>query len=170
MKRIMSNSIDLKNKITNWLLEEGISVNQIPDTVNEFRLRINNAGYFLDILKEKESKRLICYGTISFHENTVKALSKLNKKGKADFLNALHLELTKLKPGYSFQSSDNENISTVTIDQLVYLEDLTKTLLMDALISVRKSLHLVNIFSISKLDIDFSVPSGTTENKLPGMG
>jgi len=166
----MSNDNEMKNKITNWLLEEGITFTQVPDDAVEFRLRATYGGYFIDIVKEKGMKRLVCVGNLAFHEKAIQAYAKLpNKKARTEFRYDLLLKLTKLPPGCSIQpTSEIDTICSIVIDHLTFLDELNKTFFMRSMQSVAKSLHIANLFSLKTFGVDVMMPNSSSGTS-PGV-
>jgi hypothetical protein len=172
MKRSdMSNNDELKNKITNWLLEESITFSQVPDEAVDFRLRINFGGYFIDLLKLKGMKRLATVGNLAFHEKTIMTFARLTKKEKHQFLSDLYLKLIRLRSGFSIQPvqpQEIETIASILIDDVIFLDDLTKTSLFDSIMNVKRSMMLANFASTRLLNIDLSTQNSSINTA--GMG
>src|SRR5437016_782538 len=96
----IDNKNELKNKLTNWLLEEGVTVTQLPDENSEFRLQVTY-GYIIDVVKLKGVPRLVSTARLSYaDENSQKALSKLSKKEKTKLGYDMQNELTKFPVEY----------------------------------------------------------------------
>ena len=164
----MSNNNELKNRITNWILEEGATFSQTPDENVEFRLRVN-WGYVIDVVKEKGRNRIGNTSMLGFQEEkVVKAFNKLTKKEKADFFNNLQSELVKFPIRFVINPPTLDRLDSVFFDHHVYLEDLTKTKLFNSIELVRRCMVFLSLFATNRLQIDMTSPN-TSDNKA-GVG
>lgn len=165
----LDNKNELKNKLTNWLLEEGVTVTQIPDESVEFRLQVT-WGYIIDVVKLKGIPRLVSTAKLSFADETSqKAYSKLTKKEKTKFGYELQNELTKFPIGYTVNPNATfDKFESVDFHHNVYIEDLTKTAFMNSIDTIRRSMVCLNGLCNNSLDIEANIPK-SSDNKA-GVG
>lgn len=167
-RKIMSNGTGLKTQVQDWVVEEGITVSQIPDDTVEFRLRAAFGGYFIDIVKEKNMKRVVCVANLAFHEKVIQGYGKLTtKKAKSEFRYDLQIELVKLRPGINIQPAEIDTLSSIIIDDATYLDELGKPSIMRSIQYVAKSLHIANILTVKRFEVDFTTPNASSVS--PGV-
>jgi hypothetical protein len=160
----MSSNSELKSKITNWILEEGATCSQAQDENVEFRLHVT-WGYVVDVVKEKGFNRIINSANLGFQEEkVVKAFTKLSKKEKREFFFDLQTNLAKFPIGYTINPNTLERLDSVVFSHTVYVEDLTKTALMESIDLIRRSMHFTSVFATNKLEIDLTSPN-TSDSK-----
>lgn len=166
----MSVSEDLKNKITNWFLEESVTFSQVPDETVDFRLRTNYGGYIIDVVKLKGLKRIVSMGNMAFHEKVITAFARLSKKEKHQFLSDLYLKLVNLRAGFSIQPpqpQEIETIASILIDDGIFVDDMTKSSFFDSLLTVKRSMIIANFGSTRLLNVDLSTQTNPNN---AGMG
>lgn len=161
----IDNKNELKNKLTNWLLEEGVTVSQLPDENAEFRLQVT-WGYLIDVVKLKGIPRLVATARLSFtDEVSQKAFSKLTKKDKSKFSYEIQNEMTKFPIGYGINPSPTlDKFESVDFHYNLYVEDLTKTAFMTSIDVIRRSMVCLNGICNNKLDIEINLPK-PSDNK-----
>ena len=168
MKRgLMSDNNELKNKITNWIIEEGATYSQSPDEDAEFRL-IVNWGYDIDVIKEKTRQSLLSTSAWGFHDvKSVKAFSKLTKKQRLGFFYDLETELLKFPIAYDIEPDTFEKLDAITFYHRVYLEDLTKSEFFNSLYLITRCKNFTRLFVTNKLDLDMDAPD--TDDRKAGV-
>jgi hypothetical protein len=155
-ERSMMDNNELKSKLTKWMLEEGVTYSQIPDPDVEFRLSVT-WGFVIEIVKAKELPRLISTASFSM-ESGNDAFKKLSDEEKREFFTDLRIHLLQFPIGYTFYPETLDALQSVVVNQIVYLEDLTKTALIESLDVIRRSMALVRVFSTHRLNLDVPKP------------
>lgn len=165
----IDNKNELKNKLTNWLLEEGVTVTQIPDENVEFRLQVT-WGYVIDVVKLKGIPRIVATAKLGFtDEISQKAFSKLTKKDRTKMSYEIQNELTKFPIGYAINPNViTDKFESVDFHYNLYIEDLTKTTFMTSIDVIRRSMVCLNGICNNKMDIETNIPK-PSDNKA-GVG
>lgn len=146
----MSTDADLKLKIRRWLEEEGVIVKEIEHRESDFRFVLNNAfgiGLIIDITKPKGKSFLVNGTEIKNSTEIQQKFSGLTEIEKFEFLELLKRDL--LTQGIDFGLANG--IEYITITHTLYIEDLSRTLFMDSVKSVRNA----TTFAISTLIEEF---------------
>ena len=162
----LSENNELKNKITSWILEEGVTVKQVPDEGSEFRLQVS-WGYFIDIVKLKGIPRIVSTARLSYtDENSQKSIAKLTKKDKIKIGLEVNKELTKFPIGFAINpDASYDKFESIDIHNNLYLEELTKTALFESVDLVRRALVCFNAILVNRLDIEAIETPKTSDNK-----
>ncbi len=167
----MSNPVDIRSKITNWLLEEGISHTLSPSDPNfDFIIRVDKIydTLFANISKEKGRERIYISITLNYQdEQSRKAYKKLNEKMKPDFYYELKTGLLGFTVEYNIDSNASE-LNSVLIQKPVYVEDMTKSSFMNTYNMFRDALVFLVLCTTKYFSIDTSPTQ--TQPRPPGMG
>lgn len=159
MRQVMNNNDELKNKITNWMLEEGGACSQINDPNVDFRLRIK-WGYTMDVVKAKGLKRIVYTADLSFEaEDFSKVFKKLSDEEKREFLADLRIHLSKFPMDYTIHPETVDSLESISFSRPAYLEDIiTKTSFMESLDVIYRGMNLASIFCTRRLNLDTPKP------------
>jgi hypothetical protein len=171
-RQTMSNGNNIRGKITNWLLEEGLTHTLNPNEDFDFVIRVSEVydTLFADISKEKGRERIYFSINLTYQdEQTQKAYSKLSKKDKNDFHFNLRVGLLNFGVEYNIQPATIDEFNSVLIQKPVYLEDMTKSSFMNGFNTFRDALVFLTLFTNKHLSSETS-PSQSKAPQPPGMG
>lgn len=150
---------ELKTTIKSWLEEEGVKVFEVTNPLSDFKIVLDNA-FGLDLVIEitKPKNKLFLINGVKLHitPEIQKGFSSLNAIEKFEFLEYLKREL--MSQGVDFNLSSK--MDDLTIVSFVYLEDLSRTLFMNSIKSVRNSATI----AISTLLEKFSLTKNPTSH------
>lgn len=149
-----------KQKVYNWLAEEGMFRKEVDDTKAAFHFGINypvGSPYHIEIVKPRDMKDGILVVSIlrvaPSHRN---ALAKLSSEKRKPLLHELKLRLLSRRPGFSVK--ENDGVWDAVQFQMRLLHDnLTKTTLMEAIDEVFRSM----LFVIWTFGHNFGIPTGS---------
>lgn len=167
----MSNTNNVRGKITNWLLEEGLAHTLTPNENFDFVIRVTNVfgAFYVDISKEKGRERIYFSINLGYQdEPTQKAFSKLTPKEKEDLHYNLRLGIMNYGVEYNFQPPNFQELHTVILQNPVFLEDMTKTNFMNGFYSIRNAIAFLTL-SIGRYVSNETSPS-QSKIQPPGMG
>lgn len=151
----MLNIEELKTKIKSWLEEEGIKISEVTNQSSDFQIVLDNVfglGLVIETTKPKNKSFLINGIKIHNTPEIQKGFSLLNTLEKFEFLEYLKREL--LSQGVDFNLS--KKMDDLTIASFVYLEDLTRTLFMNSIKSIRNSATIVISILLEKFSLSES--------------
>ena len=155
-ERNMTDYNALKNTITNWMIEEGIQYSEITDPDVEFRLSVT-WGFVIDVVKPKGLHRLVSTASLA-SESGNDAFKKLSDEEKNEFFTDLQIHLLKFPISFTIYPQTLDALESIVFHHAVFLEDLTKTALIESLDVIRRSMSLVRIFSIHRVGPDTPKP------------
>lgn len=166
----MFDEMNLKSKISSWLEEEDINISEVVNPQSEFQLILENAfglGLVIDIAKPKNKSFLINAMKIKYPSQMKESFSLLSPIQKFKFLEMIKRNLLELNVDFTI-SSEMDHLDIVNY---VYLEDLTRTVFMNSLKSIRNA----GTITISLLTEEFSLirtptPHHTHSNMISPYG
>ena len=167
----MSNNNSLKNKINDWLIEEGFTVAQRKVPKTDFVLQITDLmgkGGHVTVAKNEGQERLVVYVGIGLADPKFKLrYSKYKKQEKLDFLADFKMDLLKMGFDYGFRPQQNhlDNLDGVTLSLTAYIEGLTKPQFMDVVNRVK----LGGFYVLTLISKKFG-SGGLPESSSPGVG
>jgi hypothetical protein len=151
---------EIKKKIKSWLEEEGVKVSEAANPSYDFKIVLENA-FGLDLVIEitKPKNKLFLVNGVKLHitPEIQKGFSSLNTIKKFEFLEHLKRELLGQSVDFNLSSTMDE----LVIVHFVYLEDLSRTIFMNSIKSVRNSATI----SISTLLEKFSLSNNPTPHR-----
>lgn len=150
----MLDAKDLKNKLKDWLMTDGLPVSEAKNDYADFQFILSNAfglGFVIDIAKPKNKPILAFAMQLLNPPQIQQGFSSLGDIEKTKLLEGLKRELLKLGVDYNI----SDDMKVVTIINHLYVEDISHTLFMESLKLVRNASLIV----ISTLSEQFA--SGT---------
>ena len=152
----MSENEILKDKLVNWLQDEGFQVSLRASQPNaDFSLRIDNAfgiGYIVNVFKHTGKSILTTVITLLQPPEVQELFASIDEKERLRFIEGLKRELLKIGADFNIPY----DIGRIAILRVLYVEDLTRTSFIDGIRKVRDGA----IFIVSSLSQ--KIPSGTT--------
>jgi len=130
----------MREKVKHWLIEEGIFKTEVPDDnadwhfVVEFPIGSNQIS---DIIKLKGRDLVVVVSGIILAEHHYKALHSLPKEKKRNLIFKWKMDLLFRKAEFRMLP-DAENIRQIEFQVPIYVEELTKPKLMEALREIFK--------------------------------
>jgi len=125
----------MREKVKQWLIEEGIFKTEVPDDnadwhfVVEFPIGSNQIS---DIIKVKGRDLVVVVSGIILAEHHYKALHSLPKEKKKNLIFKWKMDLLFRKAEFRMLP-DAENLRQIEFQVPIYIEELTKPKLMEAL-------------------------------------
>lgn len=169
----MSKSVKLSNeaakwkqKIYDWLAEEGMFRKEVDDPKAGFHFGINypvGSPYHIEIVKPRDMKDgVLVISVIRVAPSQKTALSKLSPEKRKSITHDLKLQLLSRRPGFSVK--ENEGVWDAVQFQVRLLDDnLSKTSLLEAIDDVFRSM----LFVIWTFGHHFGLP--TDQQHQPGF-
>lgn len=132
---------DIKNKIFQWLSEEGFSPAEVEDQNTYFNFRINAGNQPLNIVQEINRKDSVIVGI--YQALAQDLLNKLDDKKKSDYAwNAISILLSNNEIGdFALQPNPPNDLKVIFItSKRIFYDALTKDRLMSAITTVTKTI------------------------------
>ncbi len=130
----------MQENVKRWLIEEGIFKSEIPDENADWHYVVEfpaNSGQISDIIKLKGRDIIVVVSGVILAEHHYKALHSLPKEKKKKLIFKWKMDLLFRKAEFRMLP-DAENIRQVEFQIPIYLEELTKPKLMEALREIFK--------------------------------
>ncbi len=155
-----------KQKVYDWLAEEGMFRKEVDDPKASFHFGINypvGSPYHIEIVKPRDMKDgLLIVSILRVAPSHQTALAKLSVEKRKPLIHDLKLHLLQRRPGFSVK--ENEGVWDVVQFQVRLLDDtLSKTSLLEAVDDVFRSMLMV----IWTFGHNFGVP--TDQQPQPGF-
>lgn len=134
----------VRERVRQWISEEGNTVTLVDDPQCRFNLEVaNQVGLRFNVFQPNVSRDgVLVIGKIEVDQATRQNLSGLDSSERNEFLWDLKFDL--LKSHFTFNMQPNgENPQFIIIQEVVYLDDLTKGKLIGALQHVNDGMLLV---------------------------
>lgn len=144
----MSNSDSIETNIRNWLLGMGFSISQVQqqDPNVEFNLGIANAfetGIAINVVKVRNQPMIMTGVGIGIDPIHQQAFSALENREKSDYIFEIQKNLLFFGVDFNFLPNVT-NPQQIAISHSIYVEDITRTSLMESLKTVRNAgLYLI---------------------------
>ena len=166
IKKTNSGTNEWKQKVYEWLAEEGMFRKEVDDKKSAFHFGINypvGSPYHIEVVKPRDMKDGILIVSVlrvaPSHQN---ALAKLAPEKRKPLIHELRLRLLARRPGFSVK--ENDGVWDVVQFQVRLLQDtLSKTTLLEAIDEVFRSM----LFVIWTFGHNFGVP--TDQQQQPGF-
>lgn len=140
--------MDSKEEIKGWFALDHVETSEVKNDLADFQLVLKNVfglGFAINIAKPKDNSILQIVMKLESPKVIQDGFASLTGAEKLQHVEELKMELLKLDVDYEISA----NLDSVTIADVVYLEDMTRTIFMDALRSVRNA-ALVTISILSR--------------------
>ncbi|MDI9645781.1 MAG: DUF2299 family protein [Archaeoglobales archaeon] len=133
--------MDLVEKVKNWLVDEGIYKDRIPDDTAKVHFLAEippNSQQMIDIIFPKNREDMIIIGSgIKLADEHYKALMTLKKEKREEILWEMRFTLLFLETGFQIlPSAEDPQIFNFTRE--IYADGLNKNLFMDAIKQVHR--------------------------------
>jgi hypothetical protein len=136
----------MKEIVRDWLIQEGILKAEVPDENAEWHFVVEfppNSGQVSDVVKVKDRDLVLVVSGIVLSEKHYKALHSLPKEKKRNIIFRWKMDLLFRKAEFRM-IPDAENVRQIEFQVPIYVEELTKPVLMDALREVfRCKLYII---------------------------
>jgi hypothetical protein len=164
--KLTTDTAKLKQKIYDWLAEEGMFRKDVDDSKARFHFGINypvGSPYHIEIVKPRDMKDgILIVSVLRVAPSHKTALAKLSPEKRKPLIHDLKLLLLSRRPGFSVK--ENEDVWDAVQFQVRLLEDkLSKTSLLEAIDEVFRSM----LFVIWTFGHHFGVP--TEQQQQPGF-
>jgi hypothetical protein len=140
----------MMNKVKDWLVEEGIYKDKVPDESANWHLIVefpSGSGMISEVIQPKNREDLVGIATvISLAEQHYKSVMAMPKPRRDEFLWDTRFQLLFLEAGFQIIPSVQEP-QRFQFARELYFDGLTKTSLMQSLIQ----LHKCRLFIIWKM-------------------
>ncbi|AEA46435.1 DUF2299 domain-containing protein [Archaeoglobus veneficus] len=126
--------------VKNWLVEEGIFKKEVPDEVAEWHYVVEfppDSKQVTDIIKPKGKDFVLVISGLVFAENHYRALHSLPPEKKRNLIHKWKMDLLFRKAEFRMVP-DAENVQRIDFSIPIYLEELTKPKLFEALREIFK--------------------------------
>ncbi|RUM33786.1 MAG: hypothetical protein DSY33_03630 [Archaeoglobus sp.] len=136
----MSISGEIGREVKDWVTGEGIFKNEIEDEVAEWHYVVEfplNSGQVSDIVMPKGKDMILVVSGLVFAEEHYKALHSLPPKKKKEVIFRWKMDLLFRNAEFRMLPDDT-SIQRIDFSMPVYLEELTKSRLFEALREVFK--------------------------------
>ena len=155
-----------KQRVYNWLAEEGMFRKELEDPKAAYHLRVNypvGSPYHLEVVKPRDMKDgVLVVSILPIAPPHVTALAKLSDEKRKPLVHKLRLQLLKRRPGFSVKEKDGV-WEAVQFQVRLFYDDLTKPALMTALDDVFRSILII----IWTFGYHFGIPSD--QKQQPGF-
>lgn len=155
-----------KQKIYEWLAEEGMFRKEVENDQASFHFSINypvGSPYHIEVLKPRDMKDGILIITVlSVAPSHKTALAKLSAEQKKPLIHELKIRLLHRSPGFSVREKDGI-WDAVQFQIRLFYDNLTKTVLHGAIDDIFRSMLTV----VWTFGHHFGIPSG--QKKEPGF-
>lgn len=157
---------ELKQKVYDWLAEEGMFRKEVDDPKAAFHFGINypvGSPYHIEVVKPRDMKDgVLIVSILRVAPSHQTALAKLSPEKLKPLIHELKLRLLSRRPGFSVK--DQEGVWDAVQFQIRLLNDsLSKTTLLEAIDDVFRSM----LFVIWTFGHNFGVPRG--QQQQPGF-
>lgn len=139
--------VDYKEEIKKWFALDHIETSEVKNNLADFQLVLKNVfglGFTINIAKPKDNSILQIVMELASPKVIQDGFASLTAEEKFQHVEELKMELLKIDVDYEISA----NLNSVTIGNIVYLEDMTRTSFMKSLKSVRNA-ALVTISILS---------------------
>ena len=139
--------VDYKEEIKKWFSLDHIETSEVKNNLADFQLVLKNVfglGFVINIAKPKDNSILQIVMELSSPKVVQDGFASLTAEEKLQHIEELKMELLKIDVDYEI----SDNLDSVTLGNIVYLEDMTRTSFMKSLKSVRNA-ALVTISILS---------------------
>ncbi len=126
--------------VKNWLVEEGIFKSELPDEVAEWHYVVEfppDSRQVTDIIKPKGKNIVLIISGLVLAENHYRALHSLPADKKRNLIHKWKMDLLFRKAEFRMMP-DAENVQRIDFSIPIYLEELTKPKLFEALREIFK--------------------------------
>lgn len=154
-----------ENEIQNWIIEENIFKQKMPDEQSNFHYVIEYPeGNIMDIVQPKGKDDLIVFicGTQVAPEH-IEMIKDATIPDREDFVVDLRFELNHFSPDFQLDVNDEYVLSQFVLQDFLYADGLTKNNLMKTIREIFKS-KMSCIWMLEKV---FEIPMSTTAKPLP---
>ncbi|HIP25757.1 MAG TPA: DUF2299 domain-containing protein [Archaeoglobus profundus] len=130
----------MREKVKHWLIEEGIFKTEVPDDNADWHFVVefpSGSNQISDIIKLKGRDLVVVVSGIILAEHHYKALHSLPKEKKRNLIFKWKMDLLFRKAEFRMLP-DAENIRQIEFQVPIYVEELTKPKLMEALREIFK--------------------------------
>jgi len=138
---------DYKEEIKKWFSLDHIETSEVKNNLADFQLVLKNVfglGFVINIAKPKDNSILQIVMELASPKVVQDGFASLTAEEKLQHIEELKMELLKIDVDYEI----SDNLDSVTLGNIVYLEDMTRTSFMKSLKSVRNA-ALVTISILS---------------------
>lgn len=139
--------VDYKEEIKKWFSLDHIETSEVKNNIADFQLVLKNVfglGFIINIAKPKDNSILQIVMKLASPKVVQDGFASLTAEEKLQHIEELKMELLKIDVDYEI----SDNLDSVTLGNIVYLEDMTRTSFMKSLKSVRNA-ALVTISILS---------------------
>ena len=135
-------TVELKDLITNWLLEEGFKVKEIDDprAIFNFYAEDEQKRNVNVIQTWKKSTQIIIGTNAAFNEEIQLKIQRMDEKEREDFFWEIRFGLLQMNVGFGKVGLPFEKIDLINI---LYLDNLSKDVFMRRMFDVRRALVYV---------------------------
>lgn len=139
--------VDYQEEIKRWFKLDHIETSEVKNNLADFQLVLKNVfglGFVINIAKPKDNSILQIVMELASPKVVQDGFASLTAEEKLQHIEELKMELLKIDVDYEI----SDNLDSVTLGNIVYLEDMTRTSFMKSLKSVRNA-ALVTISILS---------------------
>ncbi|MGI0091723.1 MAG: DUF2299 family protein [Nitrososphaerales archaeon] len=156
----------LKEKIEEWLDDEGISFSQTPDLNSFFHLQANLKNVAIHIQESKVRKGVLAVqGILEPGEDQLYKLGRISEEDRKSLFRSLFSTLDKSEYLFLLQE-DFAAENWLKIQRTLYIEDLTRTSLLDEMKDLNTKFVNVN-YTLNESLYDFEeVPDDKSSSVL----
>lgn len=135
-------AVDLKDLITNWLLEEGFTVKEVDDPQAIFNYYAEDVDKRnVNVIQNWKKSTQILIGTnAAFPEEIILKIQRMDEKERNDFFWDLRFGLLQMNVGFGGISLPFEKVN---LTSNLWLDNLSKDVFMRRMFDVRKALVFV---------------------------
>lgn len=140
--------VDYKEEIKKWFSLDHIETTEVKNNLADFQLVLKNVfglGFTINIAKPKDNSILQIVMELASPKVIQDGFASLTAEEKLQHVEELKIELLKIDVDYEISA----NLDSVTLGNIVYLEDMTRSSFMKSLKSVRNA-ALVTISILSE--------------------
>ena|SRR5574337_26578 len=140
--------VDYKEEIKKWFSLDHIETIEVKNNLADFQLVLKNVfglGFTINIAKPKDNSILQIVMELASPKVIQDGFASLTAEEKLQHVEELKIELLKIDVDYEISA----NLDSVTLGNIVYLEDMTRSSFMKSLKSVRNA-ALVTISILSE--------------------
>lgn len=155
-----------KQKVYEWLAEEGMFRKEVDNTQASFHFGINypvGSPYHIEVLKPRDMKDgILIVAVLRVAPSHKTALAKLSAEQRKPIIHDLKIRLLHRRPGFSVKEDDGV-WDAVQFQIRLFYDNLSKTLLHEAIDDIFRSMITV----VWTFGHHFGIPSGQKEE--PGF-
>jgi hypothetical protein len=142
----------LKNKIGEWLEDEGISFSEVPDLNSFFHLKADLKNVAIHIQESKVRKGVLAVqGILELGENQLYKLGRISEDDRKSLFHSLFVMIDKTEYLFLIQE-DFAADNWLKIQRTLYVEDLTRTSLLEEMKELNTKFVNVNYAVNDALD------------------